>query len=241
MSTKRSRGTQSHKVSLSVVHDSPIGRAELLGGKAELPATLDYIVNAYFDLVHHFRPKHDVREQLAIFDALGERWQGTLQQVHNLPREVMETLTSDLLDTKWCVDPQKLKTRLDRMSYAERRAVAAYSRAFWSMASEDESPQMTLDRVGALFQRDISHVAESQRPRRISAERFRQGETLSASTVAADDTRGNNDTEEADGGHDTSAGDNGDLQAQDDVPVGPAGNSNGGAEDESSGDAQSPA
>ena len=58
---------------------------------------------------------------------------------------------------------------------------------------------------------------------------------------ADDDTSDYNGTADADGGHDNSVGDNGDLQAQDDVPVGPAGNSNGGAGDESSGDAQSPA
>ena len=168
--------------------------------------TINNFTNNYLAIVHHVLPKFSDQEYLAICDALGENWEGTLRQIQHLPREILTGLTADLLDTKWGVDSARLKNRLDRMSYVERHAVAAYVLAFWRNASADEFPQMTLERVGSNFQPDMSNVAETQRPRRISAEQFKRGEMLTTSTGSADDTRDN---------HDTSAHDNADESTGD--------------------------
>ena len=114
-----SRRPNLRKISLAAPPDSAIARAEFLGGEDHLAETINNFTNNYLAIVHHVLPKFLDHETLAICDALGEHWQGTLRQIQHLPREILAGLTADLLDTKWGLDADRLKIRLDRMSYTE--------------------------------------------------------------------------------------------------------------------------
>ena len=175
---------------ITITPGDPFDRAFTLAGDRDLSEVMAGILERYYAILHRSTPKFSDTELCAIFDALGERWDPTPANIHNLPREVGDAITADLLDTKWQLDAGHFRSRLDRTGFHERAALAELSSCYWTLATDDQPPQTTIATIKALFRPDPSQRATSVRPRRIPVHHF------------ADDTDPHSDPDT--GGADTS-------------------------------------
>ena len=165
------------KVPFIVTDDDPIARIAAITGDTQLPAVLASMLNRYLHLIHRNPPKVSDRELCAIIDALGDTWPGEPHQVHSIHRDVVPTIISDRLDSKWAIDAAQLRTRLDRTTAVDRTTLAEFVIAYWLLTSEDEAPQVTLERVRQLLRPSTPISDTPPRPRRISPILFDQVET----------------------------------------------------------------
>lgn len=150
----------------------PFDRATTLAGDQDLAQFLSNLLDRYYAIIHRSIPRLSDTELCAIFDALTEHWDPTPANIANLPREVMTGITNDFLHTKWQIDPNALRTRLDRLGFPERAAIAELTSCYWQLASDDEPPQTTIARMKSLFRPDPKQQPTSARPRRISVNHF---------------------------------------------------------------------
>ena len=186
MSTTPPRRPTRRNIAFTVHEDGPIARIAKIAGDAHLSNVITSMLDRYLDLIHRNAPKASARELCAIIDALGESWPGEPHQVHSLPRDVIPTTLTDRLDTKWGADVQQLRSRLERTTSTDRTTLTEFCLAFWMMTSEDEAPQVTLDRVRQLLQSSTPMSDNPPRPRRISAVLFDQTESEEPPVATAD-------------------------------------------------------
>ena len=168
------------RLTFSVQPDGPIARLQSIVGEQQLPDTITNILNRYFALLHRSTPKFTDRELCALFDALGQSYMADPHQIQQLPREISAAISTDRLDAKWSVDAESLRNRLDRTSFPDRLSIAEMSAAYWNLASEDEFPQVTIQRVKDLIQPAPSTA--STRTRRISPDLFDAGSLENSGT-----------------------------------------------------------
>ena len=187
MTTTPPRRPTRRKFSFNVDDDGPIARIASFADRTKLPQAITGMLNRYFDLIHRNPPKVSERELCAIIDALGESWAGKPNQMQAISRDIMAAVIADRLDTKWDIDAQNLRTRLDRSTATDRTILAEFCLAFWMMTSEDEAPQVTLDRVRQLLQSSTPMSDNPPRPLRISAVLFDQTEAGDHPDTGADD------------------------------------------------------
>ena len=139
-------------LNLPVPEDGPIAHLAEIGGDDNLIDTIVASANRYPlgapDLHAHLHP---IGEWGVILDALRQPWTADPQLVAQLPKEIGYAIDTDRLDLKWRVDGQRLRSRLNRMSFGERMAIGEMTLAFWRRlnqgASEDGEDliQSTID------------------------------------------------------------------------------------------------
>ena len=169
------------RMTFSVQPGGPIARLESIVGEQQLPDTITNILNRYFALLHRSTPKFTDRELCALFDALGQSYMADPNQIQQLPKEISAAINTDRLDAKWSVDAESLRNRLDRTSFPDRLSIAEMSAAYWNLTSEDEFPQVTIQRVKDLIQ-PASSTTASTRTRRISPDLFDAGSLENSGT-----------------------------------------------------------
>ena len=157
---------------ITITPGDPFDRAFTLAGDRDLSEVMAGILERYYAILHRSTPKFSDTELCAIFEALGERWNPTPANIHNLAREVGDAITADLLDTKWQLDAGHFRNRLDRTGFHERAALAELASCYWTLATEDQPPQATIATIKQLFRPDPSQRPTSVRPRRIPVHHF---------------------------------------------------------------------
>ena len=159
-------------LAITIASGDPFDRATTLAGQQEFSHFLAGALDRYYAVIHRSIPRLSDTELCAVFEALTENWNPTPANIANLPREVMTGITNDFLGTKWKIDPNALRTRLDRLGFPERAAIAELTSCYWNLANDEEPPQKTIARMKSLFRPDPSQQPTSARPRRISVNHF---------------------------------------------------------------------
>ena len=138
-------------LNLPVPEDGPIAHLAEIGGDDNLIDTIVASANRYLSVLQTYMPTFTDREWGVILDALRQPWTADPQLVAQLPKEIGYAIDTDRLDLKWRVDGQRLRSRLNRMSFGERMAIGEMTLAFWRRlnqgASEDGEDliQSTID------------------------------------------------------------------------------------------------
>ena len=197
MTTTTSDKPRRLPLKITITPGDPFDRTFTLAGDQDPVRLLSNILERYYAILHRSTPKFSDTELCAIFEALGEHWDPTPANIHNLAREVGDAITADLLDTKWRIDATHFRNRLDRTGFHERAALAELASCYWTLATEDQPPQATIATIKQLFRPDPSQRPTSVRPRRIPVHHF-------ADTTAPPDDPDNSDTDNA---NDTGAAD----------------------------------
>ena len=187
MTTTPPRRPTRLKITFTGHDDGPIARIASFADTTKLPLVITAMLNRYLHILHRNLPKLSDRELCAIIDALGQSWPGEPHQVHTLPRDVMPTIITDRLDTKWGIDAQQLRTRLERSTFTDRTTLTEFCLIYWMLTSEDQAPQVTLGRIRELLQ--PSTPTPDTRPRllKISPVLFDQAEAGDHPDTGADD------------------------------------------------------
>ena len=187
MSTTPPRRPTRRNIGFTVHEDGPIARIAKIAGDAHLSNVITDMLNRYLNLIHRNPPKLSDRELCAVIDALGQTWPGEPHEVRAIPRDVMPAVIADRLDTKWAINAHELRTRLERSTALDRSILAEFCLAYWMITSEDEAPQVTLDRVRQLLQPSSPSLDTRPPIRRISASLFDQAESGTYPNAEADD------------------------------------------------------
>ena len=191
-----SRRPNLRKITLAAPADSAIARITSLAGDPQTSDVITSMLDRYLHLIHRNSVKLSDRELCAVIDALGQTWHGEPHEVRGIPGDVMSAVVADRLDTKWAVDAQQLRIRLERSSATDRTVLAEFCLGYWMLTSENEAPQVTLDRVRQLLQPSSPSLDTRPPIRRVSATLFDQAEsgdyptpTISADLSLSEDDR----------------------------------------------------
>ena len=210
-SSKPPRPTR-RSVNLASPSGSPLDRIITLSGDQDLPRIITSVLERYLVMLHRATPRFSDRELCVIIDALGETWDPAPANVSQIPREVMTAIATDRLDAKWSIDADKLGSRLDRISFHERMALAEVTAAYWNMATPDSAPQEIIGQIKELLRPPDSRPTAKTRPRRMSADLFEQAAVTGSNPPAVPHGAVSPDTGDADKGSEDSP--TGDIPAE---------------------------
>ena len=130
-----------------------VARLAEIGGDDHLSETMVATANRYLSMIQTFMPSFSNREWGAIFDALRRPWTADPHLVAQIPKEVAFAIDTDRLDNKWGIDGQKLRNRLNRMSYGERMAIGEMTLAFYQRLDRGDTGDVVAS-TKAMFRPD---------------------------------------------------------------------------------------
>ena len=129
---------------------APINRlSEMKPGKP-LSELMNETADRYMSIIKRSMPEFTTTEWCLIFDALRRTWTADEHHTAQMPGEIAEAISSDRLDRKWEVDGPRLKSRIDRLSYASRLAMGEMNEIFWNSGAQDNYQQVISDIITML-------------------------------------------------------------------------------------------
>ena len=159
------------RATLSVSEQTPLARMAALKGKANYGEVAEAIIERYSTVISRSIPDFSNQEWCLIFDALRPPWQADENSTSQLAAELSEAINADQLGAKWQVDAQRLKSRVDRLSFSSRQAIGEMTEIFWNTRPLENYEHIIQNSIAALNARTGREQPKRDTPR-ISPERL---------------------------------------------------------------------
>ena len=164
-------GNQAKKiVNLTKDPQAPVNRLSEMKPDKPLSELMNETADRYMSIIKRSMPEFTTTEWCLIFDALRPTWTADEHHTAQMPGEIAEAMSSDRLDRKWEIDGPRLKSRIDRLSYASRLAIGEMNEIFWNSGAQDNYQQVISDII-AMFPAPPRQQPPQPRTDRISPDR----------------------------------------------------------------------
>ena len=128
---QQNRNSQRRTINLPKEPQAAVNRLVDIKNSRNPSGTVVEACERFMSVVSKSMPDFTENEWCLIFDALSPPWQADEIRTSQMAGEIAEAMNSDRLDLKWNIEGARLKSRIDRASYAVRTAIGEMTEAFW--------------------------------------------------------------------------------------------------------------